>query len=58
MNCVRCGDTKHWHCKADGSNVRNAACSEFLEKWPDEVVPPPVAVIIPEVSLPSFDEDK
>lgn len=36
-NCVRCGDPKQMHCKADGSNVRNAACGGFLTRWPDEI---------------------
>lgn len=39
MTCVRCGDTKKWHCKGDGSNIRNAACPAFLEKWPAESAP-------------------
>jgi hypothetical protein len=45
MNCVRCGDPQQYHCKADGSNVRNAACAAFLEKWeepaPDPLPEPP-----------------
>ena len=38
------------HCKADGSNVRNALCPAYLERWPDETpapaeAPAPAAVV-------------
>lgn len=37
MTCVRCGDPKQLHCRADGGNVRNAACAGFLERWEQEL---------------------
>lgn len=38
-NCVRCGGSKLDHCRADGSNIFNAACPAYLAKWPDESPP-------------------
>lgn len=53
MNCVRCGDPKQMHIRADGSNIRNAACGGYLERWPEGLVggsqpiPPPALEAAP-----------
>jgi hypothetical protein len=52
MNCLRCGQSKEMHCRADGATP-GGLCAAFVAEWPRDMLPvveapQPVPLTVPE----------